>query len=618
MSTPLRSKKGGSTVMYVIVGLLILGLGGFGVTSFGGGSTTAVATVGDTEISVNDYARELQGEMRAASAELGQPVTMAMAEVLGLAGRVQSRLLTRAALDGEARRIGLSVGDGEIADRITGDPGLAGLDGAFSREKYAEWLRQQGLTESGYEAQVRADVARTLLVGSVTSAVEAPTAFVDTLAAYLGETRDFTLAELLPSDLPEPVGEPTEADLKAYYDAHPDDFTKPETRRITYVWLKPEDVAATIEVDEAALQAAYEARKSEYVVPERRLVERLTFEDQEAADAAKARLDAGEITFEDLAGERGLTLEDIDLGEATREDLGPAADTVFAMTEPGIAGPVSTDLGPALYAMNGILAASETPLAEVRDDLAAEARADRARRKITEESAGIEDILASGATLEDVAAETGMTLGTIEYNSQSEGGLAGYEAFRSAAGAVTAEDFPELVELDDGGVFALRLDGIDPPTLRPFDEVRDKVADDWRRDETHARLKTLGETVIARIAGGQSLEAQGLVVTRFEGFARGGVVADTPGEVVKAAFATEAGTATVVDASLRVHIVSVTAVAPEDPATEDAKRVREAISAEARQAVQNDVFDLFTQSLQLGAGITLNQAAMNAVHTQIR
>ena len=48
--------KGKSTIVWVLMGMLVLGLGGFGVTNFGGGQTE-VGRVGDTTITASDYAR---------------------------------------------------------------------------------------------------------------------------------------------------------------------------------------------------------------------------------------------------------------------------------------------------------------------------------------------------------------------------------------------------------------------------------------------------------------------------------------------------------------------------------------------------------------------------------
>ena len=55
---------GKSTIVWVLMGLMVLGLGGFGVTSFSGGST-AIGSVGGTTITADDYARALRNQMNA-------------------------------------------------------------------------------------------------------------------------------------------------------------------------------------------------------------------------------------------------------------------------------------------------------------------------------------------------------------------------------------------------------------------------------------------------------------------------------------------------------------------------------------------------------------------------
>src|SRR5690606_17456677 len=286
-------------------------------------------------------------------------------------------------------------------------------------------LQQNGLDEAGFEAQLRAESARGLLESAVARGISAPPAFADTLTAWAGETRSFTLAELIASDLAEPVAAPDDAALHAYYDAHPDDFTRPETRRITYAWLSPEMLLPEVELDEAALRAAYDERLAEFVTPARRLVERLIVPDTAAAEAAKARLDSGDASFADLAEERGLTLADADLGEVSEADLGAAGAAVFALAAPGIVGPVQTDLGPALFSMNAILERQEISFEDAREELSSEVAMDRARRMVLDMTDELEDLIASGVSLEQVADETRMEVGTVAFNSESEGGIAG-------------------------------------------------------------------------------------------------------------------------------------------------------------------------------------------------
>ncbi len=616
MANPLRRRRA-NTLVFGLLGLLILGLGGFGVTNFSN-SVQSIGKVGDRDIDVNDYARGLQREMQATTAQAGQQIGFAQAQALGLDRKVQGELFGAAALDNEAARLGLSVGDAEVGKRILAIGAFQTADGTFSRDTYRLTLKQQGLTEAKFEEKLRDEAARTLLQGAIAGGVDAPAAFVDTLTAYIGETRSFTLAQLLPSDLTDPVPAASDADIDSQYKATPDAYTKPETRRLTTIWLSPEMLLDKVEVDEQALKDAYQARIAEFVIPEKRLVERLVFADDAEANAAKARIEAGSATLGDIAVERGLAAADIDIGEVSAADLGTAGDPVFALAAPGIVGPLKTDLGPALFAMNGILAAEETPFEDVRDDLATEVKMDRARRMIADDSAGIEDLLAGGGSLEEIAKETGMKLETMEYNSTAEGGLAAYEPFRKVADAVTDQDFPTLTQLDDGGIFALRLDGIDPPALRPLPEVRDQVAADWTAAETHRRLTAYGAELQAGAANGADLSTLGLVTTRYDHYARGGFIADAPTGVGDQVFKIDKGATTVVDADGKVYVMTVTDIHAVDLTDPETAKLTDTVRSQTAQGIAQDTFDLFLGGLEADAGITLNQAALNAVHARMQ
>ena len=612
----MSQKKGKSVVVWVLMGLLILGLGGFGVTNFGG-TVRSIATVGDVEVDVNDYARALDREMRNLSQQFGQAVGLEQLQAFGRDAAIRSALITAAALDNETGRIGISVGDEEVGRQIVGAGQFQGINGEFDREGYREALRRQGLSEAEFEAKLRAETARTILEGAVVGGVAAPAAHVDTLVSWALEERGFTHAELIAADLAEPVPEPTEAQLTDFYEAEIDRYTRPELRRISYAWLSPEAFAAEVELDEDALRAAYEERIAQYVQPERRIVERLVFADQDAAEAARARIDAGAATFAEIVAERGLDLADIDLGDVTEDDLGAAGAAVFALDGPGIAGPADTPLGPALFRVNAVLDAQEVTFEEARDELAETLTIDRARRLILDQSGAIEDLLAGGATLEDLEAEAGMEFGTIAMAPETQQGIAAYTAFRQAAMQAEEGDYPELFELEDGGVAALRLDAIDPPAPRPFDEVRDRVASDWKASETQARLVTLAEEMQAALDNGETLEGLGLVTTRHAPMTRDAFLPDLPQAALDAVFATAPGDHAVVTQD-GVHILrtdEIVAVAPDAP---EARAMRRELSAQLERAISDDLYAAFAAAMQAQAGISLNNAAIQAVHAQLR
>ena len=80
-----------------------------------------------------------------------------------------------------------------------------------------------------------------------------------------------------------------------------------------------------------------------------------------------------------------------------------------------------------------------------------------------------------------------------------------------AALAVEEGDFSELLELSDGGLFALRLDETVPPALPPLGEIEDEVAQAWRASVLRSQLAARGEALVGRLASGATLEDMGRV-----------------------------------------------------------------------------------------------------------
>lgn len=632
--------KGKSTIVWILMGMLVLGLGGFGVTNFSAGGTD-VASVGDKGIPQEEYTRNLRSDMQRLSVQAGRNITLPEAEALGVPQAVLARLLTAAVFEAEAERLGVSVGDKVVADQIASAPGFQ-RNGRFDRAVYADLLRREGLSEAAFEQDVRMDVARGIIQRAVTGGVPAPDAMVSQSAAWLLEQRDIRWQEITPDQLATPVGAPDEETLKNWHQANADRFTSAELRKITYVSLTPEMLADGVQVDEAALKELYDSRQDEYQQPERRLVSRLVYPTAEAAQAARKRVDDGSADFAALAAEQGLSLEDTDLGEVTQAQLGSAGEAVFAPDQPGVVGPVQTDLGPALFSMNAILEPVNISFEEARDDLVAEAATDRARRLIEEKSTTLADELAGGATLEDLAKDGGMELATIDYDPKAApepGAITGYAGFRAAADSVTAEDFPEIQELDDGGIFALRLEQVIAPHVIDLEEIRDRVVTDWTANETHRQLLALAEDRklavmsedmpqpqpqpgdAAKADAGQAPQPQVAQGDwhKVADLDRDGGIDGVPLDLVTRAFTLkQAGDALVVDAEKRIFVVVLDAIQPAQMKGQRADEITEETEARLSRALQADLFEYYARAAETAQGIRLNQQALDAAKARVQ
>lgn len=598
--------------MWVLMGLLIIGLGGFGVTNLSG-HVRSVGSVGDAEIDVNTYARALQNEIRALEAQRDESVSFAQARAAGVDQQVLGQLVSRAALEHETARLGISVGDATLRDEILAMSAFSGLDGSFDREAYAFALQQAGLNEAEFEENIRAETAATLLQAAAVAGVQVPPAYMDAMMTYLGERRTLAFATLDRSDLATGLPVPSEEDLRSYHQGHLPDFTTPETKSITYAWVTPEMIVDTVEVPEDALRRAYDERSAEFNQPERRLVERLVYSDPARAERAMTRLDDG-VLFEMLVAERGLEMADVDLGDVSPDDLGAAAEAVFAADPGEIVGPIETSLGPALFRINGVLAAQVTSFEEAKTQLREILARDRAGRVIDTMSERVDNLLAGGATLEDVARETELELGEIDWHPDLAEGIAGYAAFRNAAEAVQEGDYPAVERTEDDGIFALRLDGIEEPRIQPLEDVREAVRQGWREEAAVKALAKQVEPQLTELRDGASFDDLGLEANEITDMTRRDYRADAPPEFIEQVFAMEEGEVQVIEGVGRIFLLRLDAIAPPAKDDEDMTRLRRALRDQVAGDFGQDIFQLLADDIRARAGVELDQSALNAVH----
>ena len=613
----MAQSKTSKTAVWILMGLLILGLGGFGATSLTG-TVRTVGTVGDKDISVDDYARALQEELRALEAQTGQSLPFAQAQAFGIDRMVLSRLSTTRSMDAENERLGISIGDENLREELMNIPSFQGLDGSFDRDAYSYAIDQAGMNESEFEDSVREDTARSLLQGAVVSGLVMPDIYADTVIKFVAEERDFTWSKLTADNLTRPVTAPTETEVEAYYTENQDRFMLPATRQITYAWLSPEMIIDQVEVDETALQNLYDERDSEFNRPERRLVERLAFADEAAAQAAMDQIAAGTATFTSLVEGRGLSLSDVDLGDVTKTDLGEAGEAVFLTPANGIAGPAPSNLGPALFRVNGILSAQTTTFDEAKELLREELAADRARRLIETQIGNIDDLLAGGATLEELVAESDMELGTVNWHPLSEDDLAGYEGFREVASTVTVEDFPQIEVLEDGGIFALRLEGETPSQPAPLSDVAEDAAAAITAERATEALKALIDTLKPRLNDGTSFTSFGFTANEEVEMDRAAFVPNTPPQFLSEVFEMEVGELRTLDSADGLIVVRLNAIT--EPATDDPEvtALKAAITAQLSSGISQDVFAAYAQALQGMYPTQINQQALNAVHVNFQ
>jgi len=608
---------------FFVLMLAVLAMVGFGLTGiFSQSISGSVASVGKVDVSDDNYYRGIQNEITSVSQQFGTQLTIEQALLFGLDRNVLQRLITQAAYENEALRLGVSVGDTTVKDALLANPGFQGLTGTFDEDVYKDAIQRSGMSPSDYEALLRSDSSQLLIQAAVSAGVNLPDEAALTIFDYIGESRGFTYARVGVNNIAGAVPTPTNAELTAYYEANPEAFTQPLTRQITYVSLTPEVVAETLEVSEDRIVALYEDRNAEYNTPAKRFVERIVLGSQAEATEARAGIDAGDMTFEQLVDARGLSLADIDLGDVTARDVGAAAaEVLFASEEPGIYGPVETNIGPALFRMNAAISALSIPLEEVRDDLRRELAIEDAGFLIADVADEVIDLIAGGASLEEVADETDMQLDTIDLAEGQADGIAAYAAFREEASASEIGEDRDILNLEDGSIFALRVNGITEAFVMPIADVSDAVFDGQQNMKTHELMLARAEQIVNAIGvsnGGSLNDFNGsLLLEDATQVTRTSTIPDLPPSVIDAVFALETGELAVIEDVYGAVIIELTSVTPFNPASDDAVAILAQVWAQQNQQLAQDLLAYFGAALVTTSEPTVNQARIDSLHQQL-
>lgn len=604
-----------SWVVQVLLGLLVASFAVWGIGDVSRGFSTKVASVGERDIDANLFATILQREQQRLGLDPSQ------IRMVGLDRFVLAQLVREAAVEETARRLGLSAPDSAVARQVRSDPNFQ-IGGQFDATQYANAVRRVFPSIAAYEETIRRSIATQQIVTGAIGAIAAPPGAAEVLARFREERRRFDA--LILRTPAEPVGEPSEADLAAHLDANPGAFTEPERRAVVWLHVDPEVLAQDIDIPEDDLREAYDAQVAMLAQPERRTVDQIVFAEEADAQAARARLDDG-LAFDALLAERGLSRQSATLGSVTANELrGARGEAAFALAEPGVAGPVAAAGGFALLEVREIVPGFTIPFETIAEALRLDLARQRAEPDADRLAEAVEDLRAGGATLEEVAADLGLTLfrdgGVARNGTGGDGPLSGLVAatpFLDEAFAAREGEERRIRPAPDGGYFVLRVDAVRPPSVPALDAIRDRVAEGWRAEATRAALRAEAEALKADLDAGADLatlaEARGLTVTSIGPLRRSDPDPRLGPEAREALFAAEPGTAALSAAGGGAALVVLREVVPVEPQGDVVRQFEQALA----QSFGQDLFDYLGKALEDRAGVSVNTSVLDSVVSQI-
>jgi peptidyl-prolyl cis-trans isomerase D len=615
----------GKTIMAVVMGVLIISFGVWGIADiFRGFGQSTVATIGHTEISINEFRQLYTERLQQIGRQFGRPLTMDQARAFGLDRQVLQQTIAEAALDEEARRLGLGQSDAETMRVILSDPNFKGVSGNFDPQRFQATIRQFGFTEQRYLADQRKVSLRRQIAGTISAGLEPPKATIEALSRFQNEQRgiEYVKLETAQAGTIEP---PSPEALASYFDDHKAQFRAPEYRKIAFVVVTPEELGKWSEVPDDDARKLFELRRDSLGKPEKREVSQIVFPNAEEAAAARGRI-AGGLSFDDLAKERGLSASDVNLGMVTKSAIldSAVADAAFSLPSGEVSQPVSGKFGIALVKIGKVEPGVEPSYESAAAKLKLEIASERARNKVAELRDKIEDERGGGASVTEAAQKLGLAAVTVDAVDRSGRLPGGQPAANIPTGLdVVSQAFNSDVGVDNdpisfkGGYVWYDVLGITPSRERNLDEVKEQVQARWHDDQISSRLRAKATEMVQKLDQGGKLAdeaaAAGLKVETASGFKRDASVPGVPAAALTAAFRTakdgvgqtpgNGGSEWVV-----FRVTDVT-VPPLDLASDDIKKLKETL----QRSLSDEQLAQYVAKLESEIGTTINQAAFAQV-----
>ena len=471
---------------WIIVLLLVLGLAGFGLQDvLSRWGTSKLATVGEVEISTEEFGQSFIREINYISQNIGKNLTIEEAKSFGLHLQVVERLINRSLLDQLLIDLKISVGDVLLLKNLKTNPNFKNAEGNFDRKKYNDYLSKINLSENEFEKILRNDLSRGLFTQILDPNFNHNQNIVKTIAGYIGEEREVKLYKLN-YDTNTSLQDFNKDEVRKFYENNKNNYSSKSMRKYSVLNLNQSQFLNEIEITEEEIQNIYEERQQNFTQPEFRELSRIIFQTSDLANEALNKILSNEKTFEQIGKDLNLNRKEINFGTYSKIDLDDElSEFIFdaKIKKNSIVGPINGELGFELYKVNKIIPEFVLGEEKAKSQIINEIQLENSLNKLSEMIPEVEDMIASGETLEEIAGKYQMNIENIEISKGDELPKKYRNKNLKTYFDEASNDNSDLLQIEDNTFISIRLDEEIEPIIPSFDKIYDQLLDDYKTSQ---------------------------------------------------------------------------------------------------------------------------------------
>lgn len=514
MSLDFFRKHTQGKVAKILLGLISVPFALWGIDSYvrNGGQDAHVAEVNGEFITQQEFQNVYKQEQNRLRQMLGgnAPATL---ESMELKREVLSRLIDEKLLIQEAKKQGITVSNQQVANFIGQIPVFQD-NGQFSQQRYESVLKQQGFTPVQFEALVRQDLMTNPIKMALLDTRQMSKAQLDLLIRLNDEQRELSFSPVTLERFLNKV-QPTEQDLKTYYDKHQKEYAVPHQVKLEYVVLSAEELTKQIQISEADLKKYYEETKEKYKGEEERQASHILITKETPNAKAEAERILAEVKkdpkrFPELAKkyskDPGSAEHGGDLGYFSHGMMVKAFDeAVFSMKPQEIRGPIETEFGYHIIYLTNIKQSTQMGFDKIKDQLQKELMLKKANEQFSKLAEEFNNLAyEQAASLKPVADKFKLHIAQSDWMSQKTP-LPGILGNKKLLDAVFTDDVLKnkrntpAIEVGPNTLIAARVLEQQVARQRSLTDVKAEVTKLVQTELAQKQAVTYAKDVIARL-----------------------------------------------------------------------------------------------------------------------
>jgi peptidyl-prolyl cis-trans isomerase D len=490
------------------------------------------AKVNNSEISANELERMVSIQRQSLLRQNNGKLTI---EDKVLRERTLTQLINQRLLEAFTFDSGYRISDVVLSERIKQ---LFSIDGVFDRARFEASVASYGMNIPMYEQTLRNELRLQQMQSAIVNSAFVTKQDVKKLAALNEQTRDISVLTFN-IDHFSTAENPTEDEIKQYYEKNLQRFMMPEKIKVDYVEIISDALAETVTVDEDQVKKMYDDYVTSISGREERKARHILIQAGEDKAAAKAKIESIKqeleqgADFAELAKkysqDSGSASQGGDLGwVALGEMVKPFEQTLFELKKGSVSDIVETQFGYHLIELDDVRSEAVAPFGVKRYEFEDELKAETAASMFYD----LSERLASTAyenpsSLDAVVEALDLKVKTSDYFTRSNGeGIAANEKLRDVAFSPAVFEQgsnSDIIEISPKHVVVLRMNEHVPATAIPLEVVSSKIENILKVQNGHEQTRAAALAIKSKIEAGEpvnSLLAEGFIVKDISSLGR--------------------------------------------------------------------------------------------------